>query len=422
MVKLYNIFIENGVGILSILFQKLTYFSLWLTIFTMPFQKHFIIPGLGSINKVFGIVLVSSIILTILFKGEFKKLPVFYVVLFLFILLNLCSYYWGELPQDAVNKSILYLQLSVISWAIYEFACKQDKLNGLLKAFVLGCSVIALQSIYQFITVGSNPLISSSRFFIEGYNPNQLGIIWGLGLPMAMYLIINGSKLFMLYVPIASFSILLTGSRTALILLVFIFICSIWLLFKYKVRFRKTFMISLLGIGAYVLYQLPKGQLERLYTIKDQLTSGTLNGRTGIWSSGVETFTQNPILGVGSGSFLEASVANSDTGVAYSAHNAYLSVLVENGMLGFSFFVTMLAILFVSSLKISKNNPYRWLCLTLVTAWMILSIASHAEAQKYTWIIFGFILSAYYINKNNPIESMKPLVNKKRILKKRIVW
>ncbi|UUG68605.1 O-antigen ligase [Halomonas phage YPHTV-1] len=418
-----------GSLLLLILFKKITYYSLWLTIFTMPFQKHFIVAGVGSINKLFGIILFISIILTIILRGKFQKPPLFYGILFLFIFLNLFSFYWGEVPLDALNKSLLYLQLGIISWGIYEFSCQRDKLNGLMKAFVLGCSVIALQSIYQFLTVGSDPLITSSRFFIEGYNPNQLGIIWGLGLPMAIYLIINGSKIFMLYIPIATFSILLTGSRTALVILIFAFICSIWLLFKYKIRFRKIFTFSLLGVGAYVLSKLPQGQLDRLYSIKDQLTGGTLNGRTGIWESGIETFKESPIFGVGSGSFLEASVANSETGIAYSAHNAYLSVLVENGIIGFMVFIIMLGTMFFNAYKINKKNPTRWLSLTLIAAWMILSFASHAEAQKYTWIVFGIIVTISHIAKNDlesSFEQSKEKSNnknlKRKTVRKRIVW
>lgn len=384
--------------------QKLSYFLLWLTVFTVPFQKSFIVPGLGSINKVIGILLVIVSIIALLIKKEIKKVPVFYILLTLFIFLNVTSFYWAKVPIDALGKSSLLLQLSFIAWTIYEFASERDRLNGLIKAFILGCSVIAIQTLYQYLTVGSNPIISSSRFFIEGYNPNELGILWSFGLAMAMYLIVIGSRVFLFFVPLSVYSIFLTGSRTAFILLGFVGICTFWMLFRYKVTFRKIIALLLVSVSIYVIKQIPGEQLSRLSTIEYELTNGTINGRTGIWDSGITTFKEKPFLGVGSGSFLEASVVNSDTGIKYSAHNSYLSVLVENGLVGFIVFLAMLLVLFISAYKIDRKDPIRWLNLTLITAWMILSFASHAEAQKYTWIIFGFIITSYYVAKKQHSE------------------
>ncbi len=404
-------------------FQRFTYNLLWLTIFTVPFQKSFIIQGIGSINKLFGISLTFIALFTLLLKGEIKKLPIFYILLSVFILLNFASFYWAEAPMDAIDKSVLFLQLGFIAWAIYEFAGDRDKLNGLIKAYVLGSSMISLQSIYQYMTVGSNPLMSASRFFIEGYNPNELGILWALGLAMAVYLIVNGSKVYLFYVPLGVFTILLTGSRTALILLVFVGVCTFWMLFKYRIKFRKTFTFTFIIAGLFVVSKLPPGQLDRLSTIKYELSSGTLNGRTGIWDAGMATFKQSPLLGVGSGSFLEASVQNSLIGLEASAHNSFLSVLVENGLIGFWLFAGMLVILFASAYRIDKKDPIRWLSLTIMTAWMILSFASHAEAQKYTWVVFGFIITAYYVNKKQSKNVFKVKEIKKRRFKRyRIVW
>lgn len=409
-----------------LLSRKLTYIFLFLTVFTIPFQKSFIIPGLGSLNKIFGIVLAVVAIYTVLLKGNIRKLPLYFVLLFLFILMSFISYFWATVPKDAISKTLLYLQLGFIAWAMYEFACDYKRLDLLIKSYVLGCSVIALQSIYQYLTVGSNPLVSTSRFFIEGYNPNELGTIWAFGLITAMYLIVRGYKVYLLYVPLGAFTILLTGSRTALILVVFIGMSTLWMFFKYKVRFRKLITFTLVIASILIISKMPPEQMYRLSTIKYELSSGTLNGRTSIWNSGIETFKQNPMLGVGSGSFLEASVVNSATGVEFAAHNSYLSVLVENGSVGFIVFALMLATLFVSSYKIKKNNLYRWLCLTLITGWMILSFASHAEAQKYTWVIFGFIITAYYVSKKSPepkVVKERVKVNKRRkLFKKRLVW
>lgn len=392
--------------------RKLTLLFLWLTIFTIPFQKSFIIPGIGSINKLMAAALVLFSIYSIINSGKVKKPPLFFILSLVFIGLNICSYFWATVPQDALEKSLLFLQVGYIAWAIFEFTDSMNYLKKLIEAFVLGCSVIAFQSLYQFITEGSNLILSTSRFYLEGYNPNELGVLWVLGFIMAVYLIINGSKIYAIYIPLSIFTILLTGSRSALVILFFVVISSIWMLFKYKIKYRKTILVFFATFGVLSLSQIPKGQLDRLSTIRYELAGGTLNGRTDIWKSGLQTFGENPFLGVGGGSFLEATLLNRMSSIELSAHNAYLSVLVENGIFGFIIFILMLLILVYSSFKIKKVHHIRWLALSLIFSWLIISLVSHSEAQKYTWVIFGLISSSVYISRNTmPPKNLKQTSN-----------
>ncbi|PIC88435.1 hypothetical protein CSV71_15025 [Sporosarcina sp. P21c] len=403
------------------LFQRITYVLLWLSIFTVPIQKHFIIAGFGSLNKIFGLALAVAVVYTVLLQKKIKRLPLFFIIGFVFIAFNIGSYFWAASPSYALDKSLLYLQLIFIAWTIYEFAGSNKKINNLLKAYILGCTLIALQTIYLF-TTGNNQIIGSTRFFIEGYNPNALGILWTMALPMAIYLIVKGFKEYLLYIPIGMYVVFLTGSRTAFILLVVISVCSLWLLFKYRIKFRKSITLLLMILGFYVYSQVPQGQLDRISTIDEEFSGGSLNGRTDIWNYGIEAFSTSPIFGVGSGSFLEASTQFSTSGVGMSAHSSYLSVMAENGILGFLLFFGMISTLIITSYRIEKSNPARWLSLTMISAWLILSFVSHAEAQKYTWIVFGFILSLYYTTKEKSEVKKGKKPNRRRFKRYKVIW
>lgn len=380
--------------------NQLNRMVLYLFIFTVPFQRSIIIPYLGSLNKVMGIVLVMTAILTVLSNKSIKKLPITFIMLFLFLLLNLASLFWGATMEDGINKLLLYSQLMFTFWAVYEFIDTKSRIHNVLKAFVLGCTVIALQSLYSYLTIGS-ALVGegNSRFALEGYNPNGLGIIWAFGLVIAAYLIFNVSRKYLLYIPLSVYLIFLTGSRTALILTVIAALATLWYMFRHKVRFRKTVALVMLVSVAYVYFQIPQAQLDRLATIDDQFATGDLNGRTAIWQSGIRAMKESPIFGEGIGSFQEVSAVYSLTGTEMSSHNSYLSILVENGMIGFIIFFAFVIGLFIYAWKTEGDKNLRWLSLTLISLWLVLSFASHSEAQKYTWIIFGIIISIYYINK-----------------------
>jgi len=81
---------------------------------------------------------------------------------------------------------------------------------------------------------------------------------------------------------------------------------------------------------------------ERIKSIID--TSETSNqGRIAIWKATLRSMAQNPVLGVGIGNFptiLELNPTAIKAGA--SAHNLFLNVFAELGMLGFIIFLLML--------------------------------------------------------------------------------
>jgi O-antigen ligase len=136
---------------------------------------------------------------------------------------------------------------------------------------------------------------------------------------------------------------------------------------------------------------LPSSSWERLSTIPNELRQGTLTGRTVIWGAGLEVFRAHPFLGVGAAAFrYSVGRALSEANVA---HNTFLSILVEQGVIGFSLFCALLGVLALS-VSAMPSVPQKLWIVTLVV-WVVGVSSLTWEMRKPTWFFFGLLMAQW---------------------------
>jgi O-antigen ligase len=155
----------------------------------------------------------------------------------------------------------------------------------------------------------------------------------------------------------------------------------------------------LLVYGA--LLFVPSSSWERLSTLPSEFAHGTLTGRTIIWKAGWEIFRAHPFLGIGANAFrlivsrVLAEPIRLDQSLflppAPPAHNTFLSVLVEQGVIGFAVFCALLGVLAVS-LRAMPPFPQR-LWIVSFGVWVVGVSSLTWEMRKPTWFFFGLILA-----------------------------
>jgi O-antigen ligase len=74
---------------------------------------------------------------------------------------------------------------------------------------------------------------------------------------------------------------------------------------------------------------------------------------------------------------------------AWVAHNTFLSILVEQGVVGFAIFLILLVMLFYSALKLPVLGRSLWLVMLLT--WGLGAAAMTWENTKPTWLLFGLM-------------------------------
>ena len=141
----------------------------------------------------------------------------------------------------------------------------------------------------------------------------------------------------------------------------------------------------------------PAPQRQRLATIPNEITQGTLHNRTRIWKSGFKALRHHLILGVGSGAYPKAvepwlgkpKVA----GFQYVAHNTFLSVLVESGAIGFAIYALLLGTLALYAWTMPPLERSLWLVIS--AAWAVGVFTLTWEHYKPTWLIMAMITTGW---------------------------
>jgi O-antigen ligase len=191
------------------------------------------------------------------------------------------------------------------------------------------------------------------------------------------------------YVPVSVATLGLTGSRGGMIA------CTMALLFVPLSMTRLTpgrlltsfTMLFVAGVLA-VIY-VPETSIQRLATAGTEIEAARFGGRDKLWRAGLEVFPANPILGSGVGSYRTAITPVLGP-AAQVAHNSYLSVLVEQGIVGFTFYMLMFVAAFGSVLKLPTLE--RRFCLVLMGTLALAMFPLTWEDRRAVWVTLGILI------------------------------
>jgi len=135
---------------------------------------------------------------------------------------------------------------------------------------------------------------------------------------------------------------------------------------------------------------VPDTTWERFLSLRQNLQTGTLGGRGMIWTAGWDLFQRNPIVGIGAGAF--GPVVESRINARLIAHNTYLSVATETGVIGLALFVSAFGSIAASARRCDRSR--RVFVLVLLATWMVGVSSLTWEHRKGTWIVFGVCTAA----------------------------
>jgi O-Antigen ligase len=174
-----------------------------------------------------------------------------------------------------------------------------------------------------------------------------------------------------------------SGSRAALVGLL-----PLLLYWAYSLpRYWKVLVFSILTLGVLVgIWLANLGELGRFTTLFNPNDATTVS-RLGIWDVARAIFQQYPLQGGGLGSFGHFySVLGTETAtdlLAGHAHNIFLHLLAESGLLGLLGFIGLLV-----SILIVLGNARAWANIVLVFSFLLLNLADYTffnEALYYSF-------------------------------------
>ncbi|MBA3759050.1 MAG: O-antigen ligase family protein [Gemmatimonadales bacterium] len=360
---------------------SLAYAALWVFVFAVPWENIILIPGIGTIGRLMGMVAVGFALLAALISGRLRRPGPFLVAAVLFVIWSGIGVFRAADEGRAVEKFGTYFQLLLVLWMIWELASTFGRQHGLLLAYVLGAYVSAINTIMAYRSLLGT---SARRFTATNFDPNDLGMTLALALPMAWYLGMTHRQPIMrwvcrAYIPIGLVAIGLTGSRGALlasIVALLIVPLSMTQLSPGRIV-GGIFLIFVSGAAAVSF--IPATSWERFGTTRREVVdgSGNVNSRLVVWRRGLRAFSRKPIVGYGTSGF--------NWTVRSQAHNSYLAVLVEQGIIGFAMYMGMFIAVFIQIMRMPTME--RRFALVLLATLAVAMLPLGWDDRKPVWVI-----------------------------------
>lgn len=319
-----------------------------------------ILPRAGGLTvfKVVGALLVVST-LAAASTRERRGLPAIHPILtaalILFVAWAALSAVWAESVGTAASSVVRYALNLALFPIVWVAVWRREHVNWLVITLVLGTAVAAA---YGLVSPPSNPnsIDTSDAARATGTigDANQFAavLVAGLALSLAVAVgpVTNGYIRLAAYLTAAMslMAIFLTLSRGGLVALAVAMMASVAMAGRWRPVIGTAALLVVLGSVVYFTTFASVPAQQRITTI----SGGT--GRTDLWSIGWRMVQAKPIAGVGSGNFQVSSIhyllrpgatqrADFIVDTPKVAHNTYLQILAELGIVGFALFAVIVA-------------------------------------------------------------------------------
>lgn len=315
-------------------------------------------------------LLLFSIVGGLKINKKALALSVPWVVLFIYMSLS---------NVGSVNNLLFYFSSAIMIFILSILSRWQESAGRLIAIMVLPHVIFTVllfffPGLYAII----RPLIASNNIMYEGYKTALTGHYSTNAIYISIALIIFGCIVFQsgmkdvkkkyLYFFFASvFALLLTTKRGPLIFSITAIFIAYILVDKKRFSSRFIKVITILVIAIIILY-LVADFIPVLSEFITRFSEDGDSGRTVMYLLAIKMFSSNPLFGTGTGSYrlqYYVSLAKDVDHMYVNAHNVYLQLLAENGIIGLVLFlyasVTTLckSIMLLEKFHVEKNDSER---------------------------------------------------------------
>lgn len=366
-----------------------------LFIFLIPWEG-VELPGLAAPAKFVGFAAAALWVATGLHSGAIRAPRAFQVVFLAYVFWHGVSLLWSDDPDLTAARTLTWVQLLVVVFMLWDLYTTRESVLAGLQAYVFGAYVAVGYALANYLS-GAAYYNHYQRFSpSEDTNPDGFGFALALAMPAAWYLATTAGAskagrlrqvLNFAYVPVGLLGITLSGTRSALIMAIPAMMFGLSSLMRLSRRARITALVLLAAVVLLLLREIQTMRsFQRFGTTIDELSEGDLNNRTNNWLEGLSSFTRRPLLGVGGNMYRSVS------SMGKLAHNSYLSVLVELGLIGFALFAALLAIATVQILSLRGWERTFWL--TQLAVWALGAFTLTWEFKKSTWLFLSLAVAS----------------------------
>lgn len=368
----------------------IAYAALWLFVFALPWEGVIRMGGVSIASRASGALALVVCVLTVFISGRLRRWHGLHFAALAFVLSAGLGLLLGGVSDKLPNKYFTFVQLFAVLWMIWELAKTPRALQGLMLAYVTGAYAAAVATLVLF----RHEAGVLRRFAVGGVDPNDLAMTLALAVPMAWYL---GSvyekpwlRLFCRgYLPVGLLALGLTGSRGGMIV-AFVALSIIPLSMDKLTPGRLVTALCILMLtGILAAAFVPDVVVHRLATTQNEVESASFGGRFRLWVAGLHAFTYRPLMGYGTGGFI-AAIYSQLGAQSLVAHNSFISILVEEGIVGLVLYCIMLYAVVAAVMKLPRRE--RRFGQVMMAALLLAMSPLTWEDRKPVWFILAVLV------------------------------
>ena len=326
-----------------------------------------------------------------------------------------------QINRDGIITLVRYVYWLIVFVITAYFASQEVVFQKLTK--ILGWAVLALALLRWFEGFAYSKIGAGTR--TEFFTQNSYGSLFSIFSPYLLLMILQEKGWKRLLAIGGNFLLwsaaLINGSRGSWVSIAMGILVSLTLLFISKPRkFAGLFSaMMLVAIGLFLIWnlapQISEPIQDRLDTFQSLEEDRSYEFRKIMVQKGLIIFKQNPLIGIGAGRFTKTSVDLELTGMfagqgsagyftTQSAHNSYIVVLAEFGLVGSLPFGILLLSLSIGGLKSTfgflrdEKLYYLPIFISLVQMsthyWVVASLTNTG-----TWFVYGLCAAAIMLYK-----------------------
>jgi O-antigen ligase len=320
----------------------------------LPFEAVYVVGGTGrSLAWLVGGAAAAVLLGTGLASGRVERPPRATLWWTLFIFWSAATVLWAVDQQVALHALPTLFSLWILYTAAVSVRVKERELRSIAVLCIIGGCATALVATYMYYQGGYGEL--SWRGSLGETNPNSFGLtlLLPISLTIAYFLSVRRglSRILLLAtLVVISFGILVTISRESILALV---IVALVYLYRFRRDLKKLLPIILLLV-------LPTAAMPHFFFQRLEESSVSRgSGRLDIWHAGLAALKHYILQGTGIANFPVvytdyAGYAPKFLGYGRDAHNVYLAVGVELGIVGFALFALAIGSQFAAATHAQK--------------------------------------------------------------------
>ena len=412
--------------------------------FSLPFERigrftNDTDPVTVSAARIFGLIALASLLLHAAIKREKLHLGVAFLLYAGYALVALLSYTWAYAPDETWKDCLRVLGNLFFFFVIVNLVRSYSMAKMLMFAWLLATFAAGAYSIADYYYSGSNPVAESDmgltstrgatvvndlaefrslgasvrRLFGTTAHPTLFGLNNTMAIPFLFWAIRasrqRAAKLFWMGALLVSvFCILLSNTRAVFLIAIFTVLFSLW---RGLLRPGVQSAVALLFISFAVMPFIPQDVYRRTLDISLYSTEkgDAIRVRFKFWAKSWELIQETWLHGIGLGNqtTVQAMITDEQTGylstagLRASAHNEFIWVMVEVGLIGYLLHWGFVGRTIWSSFAVARlfrqNGPqteeylFALACQTLLVSVPIFAVQSEAfhYPLKAWWLAAG---------------------------------